>query len=362
MIIDYNSGEVITMPKRKKLPKNPNYDGMGIHSDNAEIQKARPLQSLSETDLTLPEFKILDAYLARINSHNPDKRTVRLEKGELEKALGVSEIKQDDLEKRLRHLFQIIKVKDNRKHKGFKLINLFEEADAEQDDNGLWQITLTCTLSAREYIFNIDNIGYLRYRLKNVINLTSRYSYVLFLYLLDNRFRKSWSIDLVDFKALLSCNADTYKQYYRLNDLILKKCHKEICEKTDIRFSYKPIKSGRKVIAICFSVETVVDKISPVVQTLSDTPLDSSLEDNYEVNYGSELADLLGSAACDDEFTPEQIRVIQDLVIRVFPYSTDHMAMCDYLIRKVHKMNYYQPQSEKRFAYLCKMIESDINN
>ena len=350
------------MQKCKKVPIIPDYEGMGINPNNAEIQKSRPLQSLSKTDLTLPEFKILDAYLARINSHDSNKRTVRLEKGELEKALGVSEIKQDDLERRLRHLFQIIKVKDDRKRKGFKLINLFEEADAEQDDNGLWQITLTCTSSAREYVFNIENLGYLRYRLKNVINLTSRYSYVLFLYLLDNRFRKVWNIDLVELKALLNCTADRYKQFKFFNAEILKKCQRELCEKTDIRFSYKPIKSGRKVIAISFSVETIVDKISPVVQTLPDIPLNSSLEDNYEVNYGSELADLLGSAACDDEFTPEQIRVIQDLVIRVFPYSTDHMAMCDYLIRKVHKMNYYQPQSEKRFTYLCKMIESDINN
>ena len=97
------------MPKRSKLPIIFDYEGMGTNPSNAEIQKARPLQSLSETDLTLSEFKILDAYLARINSHDPDKRTVQLEKGELEKVLGVSEIKQDDLNKRLRHLFQIFK-------------------------------------------------------------------------------------------------------------------------------------------------------------------------------------------------------------------------------------------------------------
>ena len=162
MVICYNVVEVMTMPKRKTLPKVPHFEGMGAHSEYAEIQKARPLQSLAESELTLPEFKILDAYLARINSHDPDKRTVRLEKGELEKALGVTEIKQDDLEKRLRHLFQIIEVKDERKRKGFKLINLFEEADAEQDEDGLWQITLTCTSSAREYVFNIENSAQLR--------------------------------------------------------------------------------------------------------------------------------------------------------------------------------------------------------
>lgn len=346
------------MPKRKKLPKIPDYEGMGKCSDNSEIQKSRPLQSLSETELTLAEFKILDAYLARIDSHNKNKRTVRLEKGELEKALGVSEIKQNDLEKRLRHLFQVIEVKDESKRKGFKLINLFEEADAEQDDDGLWQITLTCTPSAREYVFNIDNIGYLRYRLKNVINLTSRYSYVLFLYLIDNRFRKSWSIPLDELKTIMNCKADTYKQYYRFNELVLKKCQQELCEKTDISFDYKPIKRGRSVSDIEFTVETISEQVvseSEYEQLHLDLPCDE------EIDYGGELADLLGSAACDDEFTPEQIRIIQDLVLQAVGYA-DHLKYCDYLTHKVHKMNLYDSKKKikDRFAYLCTMIKQDI--
>lgn len=363
MVICYNVVEVMTMPKRKTLPKVPHFEGMGAHSEYAEIQKARPLQSLAESELTLPEFKILDAYLARINSHDPDKRTVRLEKGELEKALGVTEIKQDDLEKRLRHLFQIIEVKDERKRKGFKLINLFEEADAEQDEDGLWQITLTCTASAREYVFNIDNIGYLRYRLKNVINLTSRYSYVLFLYLLDNRFRKTWSINLVDLKALLNCKGDAYKQYYRFNDLVLKKCHKELCEKTDISFDYKPIKRGRSVSAVEFTVATVSDELANASDQLPEQLSIIDFDDKpQEIEYGGELADLLGSAACDDEFSPEQVRVLQDLVIKAVP-NGDDIERCDYLIHQIHKMNAYDKDHKtvkNRFNYLRRMIEQEL--
>ena len=354
MSLWYNVLEVIFMPRRKKLPPIPDYEGTGKTPEKAYIQKARPLQSLSETDLTLPELKILDAYLARINSHNPDKRTVKLEKGELERYLGVSRILKDDLNKRLRHLFQVIEVKDENKRKGFKLINLFEEADAEQDENGLWQVTLTCTSSAREYVFNIDNIGYLRYRLKNVINLTSRYSYVLFLYLVDNRFRKSWKIDLSDLKTLLNCTAETYSQYKRFNDLILEKCHKEINEKTDLRFSFTPVKKGRKVAEIEFTVETIADEIP------SELPEQLSFEElEEEIDYGGDLANLLGSAACKDEFSPEQVRMLQDLVLQAVP-SRDHIAMCDYLAQMVHKMNYYNPKKDRRFAYLCQMIQSEI--
>ena len=59
------------------------------------IQKSNPLLSLSETGLTLAEFKILDAYLGRINSHDPEKRFIRFEKGEIERLLDVSQIKPD---------------------------------------------------------------------------------------------------------------------------------------------------------------------------------------------------------------------------------------------------------------------------
>lgn len=366
------------MPKRKELPKTAEFDNMGINPQNSYIQKARPLQSLAETDLTLPEFKILDAYLARINSHDPEKRTVRLEKGELEKVLGVSRILKADLDKRLRHLFQIVEIKDEKKRKGFKLINLFEEADAEQDDDGLWQISLTCTASAREYIFNIDNIGYLRYRLKNVVNLTSRYSYILFLYLIDNRFRKKWTVDLSELKKLLNCTAVSYNEYREFNKKVLKKCQTELHEKTDIRFSYKAIKKGRAVSAVEFTVETFSDELtaSPA-PSLYDGQLEGQMsifdvsdlspddgEYREEVDYGSDFANLLGQT-CFDEFSPEQIRVLQDLLLEIVGH--DDMACSDYLSHKLHVLNLYEKEKIKkgekinsRFAYLRGMLEKDV--
>ena len=339
------------MPKRKKIPPVPDYEGTGKTPEKAYIEKARPLQSLSETDLTLPELKILDAYLARINSHDPDKRTVKLEKGELERYLGVSRILKDDLNKRLRHLFQVIEVKDENKRKGFKLINLFEEADAEQDENGLWQVTLTCTPSAREYVFNIDNIGYLRYRLKNVIYLTSRYSYILFLYLTDNRFRKSWNITLVELRELLNCTADTYTQYKRFNDLILKKCLKDITEKTDLKYTYEPIKRGRKVSEIRFTVETLSDNAQLTFDELAE----------QEQQYSSEPLEFL-AGACDNSFTEEEMQVIFSILTTKNLPAHQHgvqMARYHFLMQQYAELKRQESlQSIKnRFSYFKTMIE-----
>ena len=281
------------MPKRKKLPKIPDYTGVPKDENKLMVQKSTPLQSLSETGMSLVEFKILDAYLSRINSHDEEKRYVRFEKGELEHLLGVSRILRHDLEARLDGLFRVVTIRDVEKKKGFIKIALFEKAEAIQSDDGLWQIDLACTPSAFEYVFNVDNIGYLRYRLKNIIELTSRYSYILYLYLESRRKgkqSKSWTISLDELKKMLRCTADTYKQYYRFNELVLKKCYQELLEKTDLRFTYEPIKgNGRKITAIHFTIQTFSDTVKVIAAEQSEDKSEQlSLTDTYSYDEVSE--------------------------------------------------------------------------
>ena len=377
------------MPRRKKLPAVPDYEGTPIFDDKLKVQKCEPLMTLSKTSLTLPEFKILDAYLSRINSHEPDKRYVRFEKGELEKMLGVSRILRPDLEKRIDNLFQVITIYDKHKPKNFTKIALFAKAECEQDENGLWQIDLACSVEAMEYVFNVDNIGYLSYMLKNVVDLTSRYSYILYLYLENNRFRHQWEISIDELKEMLNCTAETYSAYKRFNDLILKKCQTELNEKTSLRFSYRPTKKkGRKYTAIQFTIERIFGEILPEDNTLDgqmtfdDVRLlaEKNGQDNngerVEIDYGGELPDLLGEASCNNEFPPEQIRVIQDLVVKYVnltgvsraSLNDFHLTCCDYLTRKVNMMNAYDKEKQRhgdkignRFKYLCSMIQTDID-
>ena len=364
------------MPKRKRLPSISEYEGLGSNPDNAYIQKSRPLQTLAETGLTLPEFKILDAYLARIDSHNVDKRTVKLEKGELERYLGLSRILKDDLNQRLRHLFQTVEIKDESKKKGFTLINLFEKAEAEQDENGLWQITLTCTQSAKEYIFNIDNIGYLRYRLKNVINLTSRYSYILFLYLVDNRFRKTWKIDLSDLKKLMNCTAERYTEFKFFNSEIIKKCQNEINEKTDLKFDYKPVRKGRKVSSIEFTVETLNEQIEEQFYSDNISAPINLIECDEKENKKSD-ADIssteLSSSDCDDkllyysealdnQFTKEELKELVALVNKLYPdYNDKQKYGC--LNYSWYKLLRYDEKKKikNKISYLMTMITNDFN-
>lgn len=339
--------------------------GLG-NEDKLVVQKSLPLFALWQSDLTLSEFKILDTYLARIDSHKPDKRQIVLEKGEIENALGVKKINNQDLKTRLKHLMgNVVEIPDKSAKKGFRLVTIFEEAEAEQDSNGLWQVKLECTQKAMKYFFNIENLGYLRYKLRCITSLTSRYTYIMFIYLEANRFRKSWEVDLDELKKILACDQEeTYKEFKFFNVKILKKVQTELNEKTECKYTYEPIKKGRSVAAVRFTVETLpkltFEDVDPNQYTIFD--VQEELE-NTEREY-----------FCDEEFndfTDEQLDVLRELIRHKVPEDLieSHYAVlqnrleayrwasADYLRRQVKVARLRKPKN--LFAYVKKMLENE---
>lgn len=354
--------------KKKKTEVSPL---VGNLKDTYEVQKSNPLFSLWKSDLTLQEFKILDTYLSRIDSHNPEQRCVRFEKGEMESILGVTKINQKDLEDRLKHLMgYIVELKDPNKKKGFALVVLFEKALCEKDENEQWQIDLECTQSAMEYFFNIEDIGYLRYKLRNVIALTSRYSYIMFMYIESNRYRKSWEVSVDELRIILNCEKEeTYGEYKRFNDLILKRCHKELTEKTELRYTYEPVRKGRKVVKVRFTVETFKD-ILDIVQAFSvKKALPSLPEEEIKEKEESEFykKDIeFYREACEDAFTYEEMDAIFAVVSQIHlpPHQFgEKIARYHYLSEKYAMLKLVSTKTpiKNKFSYFLAMINNDRN-
>lgn len=355
-----------------KQKKTKSFTGIGRDPENKlVVQKSNPMTVLARSDLSLAELKILDMYLARIDTRKSEQRTVKLTKGQLEKALGVSQIKKDDLQQRLRNLYQPIDLaKDDKKR--LHLISLFEEAEAEQDENGVWQITLTCTQSAMKYMFCVEEYGYFRYKLNGIVSLKSRYSLLLFMYLEKNRFRTPWEETLPVLKHELNCeNDELYKEFKMFNQRILKQCQKELHEKTECRFSYEPIRKGRKVVSIKFTLQTLRDEIEgqltfpEFADTIDDYPSESALtNDRDNICHGFSNPEF-------DDFTDDDLRALKELawpkkrdsdVQRHKDVLTDTVlayeyATADYLRRTIAMAKVYHPNN--LYTYVKAMIEND---
>lgn len=352
------------MPRKKKEP----LAGIGHDPETKLIvQKSKPLFELWRSNLSLAEFKIMDMYLARIDTHKPEQRTIKLTKGQLEQALGVTRINRPDLEQRLKNLYQPIDLAKGDRRR-LHLVSLFEEAAADQDDDGVWQITLTCTNAAMKYFFNSEKLGYFRYKLRCITSLTSRYTYVLFMYLESNRFRKEWEVSLDELKKILNSDGDTsYNEYKIFNQRILKRCQKELLGKTECRFEYKPLKTGRRVTAIRFALESI--------SKLIDDPLPGQLSlEDLPSNPGTDLIDLLRSAttppgSAAPEFTRAEMEqlftvlatVSVDKLPHVEPDNNIKFRRYHYLSERYAAMNRQAERKpiKHRFAYLLKLIQND---
>lgn len=329
--------------------------------DKLLVQKCRPLIELCSSDLTLSELKILDTYLGRIDSHDPEYRTVVFSKAELEDMLNVKKINNKQLKEKLRHLMQnIVEIPDPNNPDHFKLVTLFEEAELTNDEYGTPILRLECTAKAMLYFFNIDTLGYLRYKLRTTRCLTSRYSYVLFMHIESNRFRKHWTIPLDELKAFMGCDKEkTYEEYKHFNNLILKKAHNELNKKTECRFSYTPVKKGRTVTAIRFEVETLPKDILPV-QVPGQIDFDE---------YSRSQKYLWLEAVPDLNLTDEEVQEIHSMLSCV-PHDRLPDVMENVEINQFHYISNKYAQIKRidaknpiknKVAYLRTIIEHDIN-
>lgn len=226
-------------------------------NENNLVSKSKTIIDLKNLDLNLQELKVLDVYLSKINPKNIDTVKVRFTKKEYCDLISVNSnwLKTKRLSKYLQHLFNnsVVEWLDD-EQENFKLHHLFEEAEYDKTTQ---EIILECGRSdyVRSMFFDINTCGYIKYALKNTLYLKSTYSIKLYLYFLQNRFRKKWKIALEELKEniLEVSDIETYSQYKFLNAYILKPSIKEINEKTNLEIKYFSIKKGNRIHTLEFT-------------------------------------------------------------------------------------------------------------
>lgn len=322
-----------------KAKKKPPITGNLV--DTYIVEKSRPLMLMKEVPFELGELKVLDTYLSRINARDPEATTVRFSKEEYETLMGIERMRPERLGKYVDSLMgKTITVPDKDSRGGWRKYTLFDYSECSQDDDGQWWIDLSCTSKAKSLFFNIDGVGYIRYQLKNVLPLTSKYSVLLYLYLLDNRFRSRWEtpVEYLRF-SVFRCVDPLYEEFKYLNQRILKKAMSEINEKTDLTFEYEPVKNGRRVAAIKWTL--IKDDTAP-----QEVPCQLSMDDpDLVIPEDIKEREALGLLSDEDErilffmqalpagLTEAEVEELVNLALPHVPYDPENPVPRDTRIR-----------------------------
>lgn len=378
-LIKYNEFEVIVMTKKKRETTIVQAILEGSLNEEHIIQKSRPLLRMKKSPFSLGELKVLDTYLSRINSHDENCRTVKFTKEEYEDLMGIERMHPKRLEKYVDCLMsQSVTLPHEQSPEGWRKYNLFAYSECYQDKYKVWCINLSCTEQARELFFNIDKIGYLRYKLSNILPLTSKYSVFLYMYLRDNRYRDNWFVSVEELRDILQCrDVVSYQEFKIFKREVLNKALKEVNAKTDIDFKLsttaKGCKAGREVINVEFTLVkddtdaqqlALMDKQTQRKQGIQEVREEQELAVNREKYNDAEYPDpdmLILANICGNEFSVEEMAVLMKaLVLRKFS-DDEWETRGKYLDLCVAKMNRYAAKKPilNRFEYLQTIIEKD---
>ena len=341
------------------------------------VQKADPLILMRSVPFTLNELKILDTYISRINAGDDTQHTVIFTKAEYEKLMGLTSADRQALRKNTKNMLTKV-VELLMPNDEYKQFLLFEEAEYCKNEYGEPVIKLTCTNRAKEIFFCIGKYHYFKYALENIIRLTHKSSYLLYIYIVANRFREEWTVELDELRdTVLDCKGQgSYLAFKEFKRSVLDPAVKELNEKTDCHFVYEAIKRGRKVAKIKFIYHN--PNGSEWQTSFFDEPLDVPLlsdqsedDERWVKLYGSEQLAIIAEG-CNYEFNKAEMQQIFAVLLRInIPkdHNTDDLTYGRqfYLREKYAALNAEAAKKERRgqkpitdrFKYFLGMLESD---
>ena len=333
---------------------------MGSLDPKYLVQKSDPLVLMRSVPFSLGELKILDTYISRINASDDTRRTVIFTKEEYEKLMGLTCANYRALEKHTKGMLGKV-VELEMPNDEYLQFVLFEQARYRKDEYGKPIIELTCTSTAKDLFFCIGKYHYFSYALENVIKLTRKASYLLYIYIRINRYQSKWDIDLDELRdSVLDCKGqESYQEYKIFKNRVLDPAVEEINKKTDCHFTYEAVKRGRKVAKIKFIYQKQ-DQIEGKTSLYDELPTAPLLPDQREVD--DEVMDRMDIISqlrqvCNCDFTREEIQsaysfaktFVHGKAIKVY-FEQTYLRLLD--VEKKRRVR-------NRFRYFYQMICND---
>jgi plasmid replication initiation protein len=179
---------------------------------------------------------------------------------------------------------QTIRIDTGEKLRNYNLVSFSEI------DKGTSQITAKFNREIIPVIVSMVERGYTEISLQYVRQLKSAYSIRIYELLLKNKnlshvIKNGYKIGIDDFKFLLGIDKSTYKMVADFKRRVLVQADKEVnSPKTNLRYEYELLRTGRKVTHVRFFNIKIVDQLHSGDE-IKSTPLLSSFDSTHPLSH-----------------------------------------------------------------------------
>lgn len=303
------------------------------------------------SEIGFNELRFLLVYLSKIDARNLEQREATFALSDFVALLGIDKMNLKVVKRTcatLRKMF--IYTADAH---GFTMTNIFSQFKLTNNKT----IHAVCTPEIQPFIFDLKE-QYIAYKLENILHLQSVNQIRMYELLKQYQAAGTRTIPLKDLKRLLGIKADQYEKYNNFKVRVLDACQIALMTHTDIAFDFEPIRTGRTITAIKF---TIVPNGKPVLSVVKKPKKEYTQYDS--------LVDLISEACAyndkqECEFTRPQIERLVDVCSKKiwgndpeYHHSYDiemyHYVKTRYLIMKA------TPDVKKPFSYLLKLCRDE---
>lgn len=221
-----------------------------LHKErDALVVKSNILLKDVRYNLSATEQKIIIYLISKILADDKDFQNVRMSIRDYCALANIT--RSGDTYKRVKESIETLSDKSwwIKYDKGERLFRWIDTADLEHES----YVDIVLSKSLKPYLLELRQ-NFTKYELINVLVLHSKHSIRLYELFKSNLWLHSWTVSLEDFKEILNIS-DKYPNYKDLRKFVIDPAVKEISKYTDIAVTYEPIKTGKYVTDLNFSIE-----------------------------------------------------------------------------------------------------------
>ena len=290
---------------------------MSQKSDNKlelgfKVERSNELNTLRPTGMNLTEVRFLAIYQAKINARKPETRTVVFSLAEFVKIMEIKELNIQYIKNVAdRIICKPVHIPSTSGTNGFTAIPLFNECEVYQDNaTGEWKVKIECHQKALPYMFEMKR-NYFTYELWNALKLKSVNQ--LRMYEILKQYEKigERTITLDELKNMLGINKGSQAKYQDFRREVLEVCQKALEQHTDIKYTFEPIRRGRKIHALKFIITK--NKNFKDDLRLKEFIKPEDLEDIKDVEIVDKAVESL-YYRCNEAYTIEQLKIMIDYI------------------------------------------------